>query len=355
MAYTTINKCTSFFNTVLYTGNGSTNAITGAGFQPDFTWLKARSAANDHQLYDAVRGATKYLRSESTDGEGTAATGLTAFNSDGFTLGSAGTTNNNSTTFASWNWKGGTTSGITTNGSTVITPSAYSFNTTSGFGIYKYTGNGNTTTKVAHGLGKVPTMMLIKKTSASGDNWMVYTKGVGPDTALQLDNNGSTAGGSDRFYDTTPDTVNFTLGNHTSVNANGATYIAYIFCDVQGFSQSGLYTGNGNTTSPTFVYTGFKPHWVLTKPNAANEAWQLTDLARDNAVGSNGNGTGARLQPHLSSAENSNATWASVHKYSNGFAPQHDDGVSNLDGRTYIYMAFGQSIVGSNNIPANAR
>jgi len=354
MAYTTISKSSLHFNTKLYTGNGSTNAITGVGFQPDLTWLKNRLNSNDHQLYDAVRGATKYLRSESTDGEGTAATGLTAFNTDGFTLGSAGTTNNNSASMCSWNWKGGTTSGITTNGSTVVTPSSYSFNTTNGFGIYKYTGNGNTTTKVAHGLGKVPTMILIKKTSASGDNWMVYTQAVGNDTALQLDNNGASSGGSDRFYDTTPDTVNFTLGNHTSVNANGATYVAYVFCDVVGFSKQGMYTGNGNATNPPFVYTGFKPHYVLTKPNAAADSWQITDMARDDVIGG-GNGTGARLRADLANSEDTNTTWAAVHKYSNGFSPQGTDGITNMDGRTYIYMAFGQSLVGSNNVPCTAR
>jgi hypothetical protein len=149
--------------------------------------------------------------------------------------------NDNGETMVLWSWKGGTTSGITTNGSTVITPSAYSFSATSGFSAVKYTGNGNTTTKVAHGLGAAPKWILIKKTSAD-ENWSVYHVGAGNDTSLTLNSNGGTTGGSNRFYDTTPDSVNFTLGDSGLVNGSGDTYIAYCFAEVPGFSKFGFYS-----------------------------------------------------------------------------------------------------------------
>ena len=172
MAYTTINKSTDYFNTKLYTGNGSAgNAQTGIGHQPDFVWLKSRTNGEYHNLYDSIRGATKRLSSNLNSTE-TTISGLTSFNSDGFTVGAADTANQNSQNFVAWNWKAGTTSGITTNASTDTTPSSYSFNQTSGLSIVKYSGNGSTPTKIAHGLGVAPKMIIVKRLTGTAD-WVV--------------------------------------------------------------------------------------------------------------------------------------------------------------------------------------
>ena len=161
MAYTTIKKPSDYFNTKLYTGNGGTNAITGVGFQPDFTWIKARSAARDHNLYDSVRGATKWLDSHQTVAEATQSNGLTSFDLDGFSVGNLIKSNNNSETYASWNWLADNTSGSSnTDGSITSTVSA---NTTSGFSIVSYTGNGSSSATVGHGLGVIPKMVICKK------------------------------------------------------------------------------------------------------------------------------------------------------------------------------------------------
>ena len=350
MAYITFQPH-DYFNTLLYTGTGSTNALTGVGFAPDMIWGKNRGQTYNHQINDTVRGANKQLAPNNTNAQETNSGELTAFGSDGFTVGSGGTLNGNGDGIVSWNWKAGTTSGIATNGSTVITPSAYSFNQTSGFSIVQYTGNGNTTTKVAHGLGAAPKWIIIKKTSAGGDNWKVYHVGIGNTTALQLDNNGATSGGSDNFYDTTPDTVNFTLGNHTSVNANGATYIAYCFAEKTGFSKFGKYSGNVNLDGP-FIYTGFKPAWVMIKSSTlANQSWTIFNNGLDSF-----NEMTNTLQADTNGAEDGNTGYNDADFVSNGFKIREDNDNINATGQDYVYMAFAEApIVGTNNIPATAR
>jgi len=340
-----------YFNTKLYTGNNSTNAQTGVGFQSDLSWFKRRDSGAQHSLFDSVRGVTKGLASNATDAESTITDALTSFDSDGFTLGSdsGNYINLNSATYVAWNWKGGTTSGITTNGSTVVTPSAYSFNQTSGFSIVKYAGNGNTTTKVAHGLGAAPKMIIIKNLDDGGDNWKVYHVGIGNTTALQLDNTGSTSGGSDNFYDTDPDTVNFTLGNHVSVNNSGENYIAYCFAEVRGFSKIGSYTGNGNTDGP-FIYTGFKPAFVIIKKSTGSaQDWIMIDNKRGVF-----NTFGERLYTNLNDAEDTSGEYFDF--YSNGFVVKTNTALWNNDNSTYVYMAFAEEpLVASNGDPATAR
>ena len=166
-----------FFNSVLHTGNGSELAVSGVGFQPDFTWIKNRTNVDYHVLTDSVRGATKYVRSNDTTIETTDAQGLKSFDSDGYTLGTQNQVNEVSANFVGWNWKAGTTSGIATNGSTTITPSSYSFNQTAGFSILIYTGNITSGAKLAHGLGATPDFVMIKSLAATKD-WGVYNKGM---------------------------------------------------------------------------------------------------------------------------------------------------------------------------------
>ena len=286
MAYTTINKSTDYFNTKLYTGNGSTNAISSVGHQPDLVWLKERSSAGAGLLFDAVRTATKFVRSSDNAAEVTAADTLTAFNSDGFTLGAdAGNyaANQNSETYVAWNWKAGTTSGITTTNST-ITPSGYSFNQTAGFSIIKYPGN-SSIARCPHGLGVAPKMIFIKDLGDT-NNWQVYNASIGNTKMLELNTTVAQESTSARWNNTSPDSVNWTMGTTGAVNGNGANYIAYCFAEKTGYSKISSYTGNGNADG-AFIYTGFKPAWILIKKTSGAASWYLHDNRRSSAGGFN--------------------------------------------------------------------
>jgi len=346
MAYTTINKSTDYFNTKLYTGNGGTQSITGIGHQPDFNWIKCRSNNTDHALQDIVRGNTKSLQSNSNSADATVTNGVTAFTSDGFNLGAGGDVNTSGRTYCSWNWKANGASSANTDGSINSTVSA---NTTSGFSIVKYTGTGSNAT-VGHGLGVAPSMIIFKRLVGSGWNWTVYHKSMGNNyfMSLNLTNAKSNTSSSTYFQDTTPTSSVFSIGN--SGHLNGDDIIAYCFAEKQGYSKFGSYVGNGSATDGTFIYTGFKPAFVITKSTTV-EAWQMTDSVRDKNVSPNF----ARLVPNLADQESTNTTWAKVEKFSNGFKIGGNDSISNESGTTYIYMAFGQSLVGSNNVPCTAR
>ena len=222
-----------FFNTKLYTGTGSSNAITGVGFQPDATWIKGRNTTYNHVFTDAVRGVTEELYPNTTGAEVTNAQGLTAFGSDGFTVGTDAGYNGNTNTYVSWNWKAGTTTGIATDGSTTITPSAYSFNQTSGCSIIKYTGNGTAGAKLAHGLGATPDFFIIKGLDATTD-WDVYHSSLGATKWLELNADGSVSTSTNRWNDTEPDSVNITLGDSTHVN-DSSDFVAYCFSAKRGY------------------------------------------------------------------------------------------------------------------------
>jgi hypothetical protein len=341
--YTTINKSTDHFNTKLYTGNGSTNAQTGVGFQPDFTWLKARSESEYHFLYDAVRGATKGISSDLSAAEATYSDGLTAFASDGFTLGSSNGINRSGTTYASWNWKAGGGQGSSnTDGS--INTTYTSANTTSGFSIVTYSGNATAGATVGHGLGVTPKMILIKNRNNSGWSWRVYHKSLGATKNLRLDTDVADATSSIEFNNTEPTSTVFSVGTSTGVNESSNNYLAYCFAEKTGYSKFGSYVGNNNSNG-TFVYTGFKPAFIMMKSTAANENWTIYDNKRASF-----NPSTVRLHPNLNNAESSSTD---LDLLSNGFKLRTTGGNSN-DG-TLIYMAFGQSLVGSNNVPCTAR
>jgi hypothetical protein len=345
MSYITFQP-NNYFNNVLHTGTGSAASITGVGFQPDMVWSKQRNGTDNHVIIDAVRGVTKLIQPDTSTAEQTGSQTLTSFDSDGFSVGTDAGWNGNSNTYVMWNWKGGTTSGITTNGSTVITPSAYSFSATSGFSAVKYTGNGNTTTKVAHGLGAAPKWILIKKTNSSED-WSVYHVGAGNDTSLTLNSNGGTTGGSNRFYDTTPDSVNFTLGDSGLVNGSGDTYIAYCFAEVPGFSKFGKYQGINDADGP-FIYTGFRPAWFMIKRVSSGYSWAM----KDNKVNPR-NPVSVEMYANDNSADTSGSE---IDFVSNGVKIRSTSGTYNHSGIDYIYMAFAEApLVGSNNIPCTAR
>jgi len=348
MAYTTIDKSSLHFNTKLYTGNGSTNAITGVGFQPDFTWIKRRDTTSSNQLFDAVRGVTKRVFSDTNEAESTSATTLTSFDTDGFTVSTHTGLNASSGTYASWNWLAGTTSGITTDGNTTITPDGYSFNQTSGFSVIKYTGNGTAGAKLPHGLGAEPHLVIVKTTNLVGEPWQVYSKALGNTNRLFLNlTNASTS--ATEWNSTTPDSVNVTLGNGTHINSSGNNFIAYCFAPVKGFSKFGSYTGNGNADG-TFIYTGFKPVWVMIKQSSsAGNNWWIIDNKR---VGYNSQNN--VLFSSLNNAEETSVA-NNIEILSNGFKLRATGSGINASGSTYIYIAFGQSLVGSNNVPCTAR
>ena len=341
MAYTTIKKPSDYFNTKLYTGNSTTLSVTGVGFQPDWTWIKDRtSAGDDHALYDVVRGATKRIRSNQTDAENTQSTGLTSFDSDGFTVGTNGASNGNGDTFVSWNWLASNTTASNTDGSITTTVSA---NTTSGFSIIKYTGTGVNAT-VGHGLGVAPKVVIYKKLTVA-EYWYVYTDASGWNQRLHL--NGTQAKAtSTTLQSTSPTSSVVSISTDGSVNQSGQEYIMYCFAEKQGFSKFGSYTGNGNADG-TFVYTGFKPAFVICKRTNLTGQWNISDNKR--------NGFNPQTPPlYAESSEVENSAFYPFDFYSNGFKARQTSSSINGSGDTYIYMAFAEEpLVGDN--PATAR
>ena len=455
----TVNNGKLYFNSVLYTGNGnSSRNITGVGFGTDFTWLKARSESEYHFLYDAVRGVTKGLSSDLNAAEATYSDGLTAFVSDGFTLGSSNGINRNGTTYASWSWlaagtapsntyavkvvsdsgnkyrfddfgtsavtieisEGGTftfdqsdssnnghplrfatqadaanssqyTTGVTTNGTpgqagaytriTVAasaptlfyyctnhsgmggqanTPTTNSFsnfagtiqsnispNTTSGFSIVSYTGTGVANKTIGHGLGTTPGMIIVKNRSIT-EEWRVWQQKLGgPTYKLALNDAGAADQGSSVFNGQSATT--FTVGTDPSVNGNGNSIIAYCFNDVQGYSKFGSYTGNGNANG-TFIYTGFKPAFIMIKETTNAGNWTLYDNKR---AGFNSKST--FLYANTNAAEDtSNTIWLDM--LSNGFKILESNNLVNRSGGNYIYMTFAENpFTSSAGTPVTAR
>jgi len=341
MAYTTIDNPVEYFNTVLYTGTGASNARTGVGFQPDWVWIKGRSGATDHALYDAVRGVTKQLESNTTTAETTEATGLTAFGTDGFTVGALAQLNTSAATYVAWNWLANGAGVSNTDGTISSTVSA---NTTSGFSIVSYTGNATLSQTIGHGLGVAPRMIIFKTRSGDSD-WGVYHESMTNTKRIILNQTGAsgnfTWGGS-------PTSSVFYVNNDGLVNGSGSTYIAYCFAEVKGFSKFGSYTGNGSADG-TFTYTGFKPSFILVKnTTTAGTNWQIVDNKR---VGYNG--ANHRLYPDDSAAESTTQT---LDILSNGFKAITTNNLVNASGGTYIYMAFAENpFVSSTGIPTTAR
>ena len=347
MAYTTINKPTEHFNTKLYTGNGGTQTISGIGFQPDFTWVKSRNYAYYHYLQDAVRGSSNVLYTNNNDAEATGVTaGISAWNSDGYVTGSQGALNGNGKTFVAWNWKANGTGSANTVGSINSTVSA---NTTSGFSIVSYTGNGGSTPKtVGHGLGVAPKMIIIKPRNLTYD-WMTYNENVGATKGMCL-NTTQAPFTSSNFNDTAPTTSVFSVKNNATNETNG-NYIAYCFAEKQGFSKFSSYIGNGNNDG-TFVYTGFKPAFVLVKRTDAVANWSLIDNTRDPF-----NVTYHFLEPNVSDVEfTPSGPQAAFDFCSQGFKCRSTNGSINASGGSYVYMAFAEApLVGNNNVPCTAR
>ena len=316
------------FNTLLYTGNGGTQSITGLEFQPDWVWLKKRNGTTNHLVFDSVRGTNKSLNSNGGGSEDTSSTNkLTSFNSDGFTLGSNASGNNNSDTYVAWNWKGGGSASSNGDGSLTASVSA---NTTAGFSIGTYTGQSSGSATVGHGLGVAPDV-VITKSRTSSSNWYIYHKSIGQDGWIILDSNGAATTGNSAVWNPAPTSSVFTYGSGL---VNQGDVVFYAFSEVAGYNKFGSYTGNGSSDG-TFVFTGFRPAYVLVKDISSSYSWDLHDNKRDPD-----NVTEESLAPNLSNAED---TYDAKDFLANGFKLRSSSNSLNKSGDTYIYLAFAES------------
>ena len=356
MAYTTIDDPSAYFQTTLYTGNGGTNAITNTGnsdLQPDWIWFKRRDGADNHIVFDVVRGVTKAIYPDLNNAEDNLADSLASFNSDGFTLGadtgSGGSINGSSETNVAWQWKAGGSASSNSDGSITSSVSA---STDAGFSIVSYTGNATNGATVGHGLGAVPEM-LIGKDLSDTSGWGVWNKDLTnggyrltlSTTDAQSDDT-ALFGGSSR---TVPTSSVFTLGSGGGLNGANANII-YAFSSVKGYSKIGSYTGNGNLDGP-FCFTGFKPAFVLGKRTDSAGGWWLSDNKRSSGFNLNDE----YLVADSSNAEQNDGSFASDF-LSNGWKARATNGNFNADGGKYIYMAFAESpFVTSTGVPATAR
>ena len=330
MAYTAIDDPELYFQTVIYTGDGNTGrSITLDGsedMQPDLVWIKNRDTARKNNVYDSVRGTTKRIVSDSTVAEDTAGNGLTAFNSDGFTTGSETDTNNDTDGIVAWCWKE---------------------SATAGFDILTYTGNATNRT-ISHNLSAVPQVVIVKRTDATTAWSSLHLNGVGSEYRMVLNDTAAPEDDATMWQDTDPTSSVFTLGTSSSTNVNTGTYVAYLFSEKQGFSKFGSYEGNGNADG-TFIYTGFRPAMIIFKQyNTSGGQWYTYDNKRGQ------NELDDHLYPNLTSAEATGDNAIDI--LSNGFKMRSNNGDSNADAGTYIYMAFAEApFVNSNGVPCNAR
>jgi len=352
MAYTPIDDSEAHFQTKLYTGNGTDDtAITLDGAEdmaPDFVWIKKRNSAENHVLFDTVRTATKYLFADTNAAEATDTGSLKAFTSDGFTLGTAGRSNNNTNTFAAWCWKAGTTSGIS--GSADITPSAYSISQAAGMSIVKYTGSTGATRTVLHGLGSAPDMIFIKMLTGGTNGWIVGGNNIVSNWGGVLVLNNTAAIFTNAYFGgAVPNSTTFSISNTSEVNSAN-THIAYCFRSIQGFSKFGSYIGNANDNG-TFVYTGFKPAFVIIKKRDGSDGWNMWD----NKINPFNEVT-KFLSPDSNEAEQTGSSDHQLDFLSNGFKCRESGGETNGSGGNYIYLAWAEApFVNSNGVPCNAR
>ena len=354
MAYTTIDDPSAHFQTMLYTGNASLTALTNDGnsdLQPDWIWIKDRDNARSHEIYDSSRGATKRIQSDSNGAESTQANNLQAFQSDGFQIGSGNGVNQASQTLAAWQWKanGGTTSS-NSDGSLASTVQA---NTTAGFSIVTWTADGGGAKTIGHGLGAVPKWIITKNRTDASTNWQIYhaSNTSAPQTEVIYFTTGATQDYDGFMADTAPTSSVFTVGGDGSMNGtSGKNIVAYCFAEKQGYSKFGGYTGNGNADGP-FVYTGFKPAWLMTKRTDSTSDWNMYDNKRNTF-----NKVDKVLQAEGNDAEYTSGSGVILDFLSNGFKVRGTGSGINADGGSYIYMAFAQHpFVSSKGVPATAR
>ena len=339
-----VTQATDHFNTVLYTGNGSTQDVV-VGFQPDWLWIKNRENTYNHVAYDSSRGATKRLEISQSTAESTVSNAVTDFTATGggFSLGGDGATNQDTKGIVAWAWKanGGTTTTNDASATSVGTiDSVYQANTTQGFSIVTHTGTGSAGT-IAHGLGKKPALIITKGLS-SGYSWFVYNHKSGATKATILNTTAAEDSYSTTYNNTEPTTSVFSVGTATATNGSGINYIHYIFAEIEGYSKFDKFVGNNLLDGP-FVYLGFRPAWIMAKRADSTSDWFILDNKRSpqNVVGGGGVGQFAANQYYV---ESSLSTYAIVDFLSNGFKMRSDMnyGYWNASGGTYIYLAFAE-------------
>ncbi len=336
-AQTDDNFPQKLFSPLLYTGTGSTNALTGLGFQPDLTWIKERGGANDHKLTDSTRGVTKSLESNTTAGEATDSNGLTAFGSDGFTVGSDAVYNNSSDTYVAWNWRAN--GGTTTTDTSGDIDGVYQTNDC-GFSIMKYTGNGSNAQTVPHGItvggvATAPSYVIMKNLPDSSNNWRNWSIGYDngdADSYAEFNDSAWLANqGSGGLFTAKPTDTMLTLTDYSAINASGKAVIVYSFANVEGFIKSGSYVGNANDDG-VFVYTGFKPAFFMCKPIVTGN-WRIQDNKRTPF-----NVADKTLYPNHSDAEESNSS-NEIDLLSNGVKMRASDSNYN-QATTFVYLAM---------------
>ena len=331
-----------FFDTLLYTGNGTTGqSITGLEFKPDFVWIKSRSFANNSHLFDSVRGVNKILRSSTDDDEDTISGVMSSFNDGGFTVQEAGgnnATNDDSSTFVAWCWKAG---GAAVSNSDGAITSSVSVNEEAGFSIVSYTGNGNSTATIGHGLGKAPKWIITKCRSTSTQaDWVVWHESLSNDKNVFLNQtNAETTPSYGHITDPSNSLINVSKSSGNQTNASGETYISYCWTEIPGFSKFGSYTGNGSADGP-FLHLGFRPAFIMLKRYDTTNNWHIADSKRQNSY----NPVTAQIYPNLSTAE---VAQVDLDILSNGFKIRNSANFENASGGTYIYMAFAEQPSGT--------
>ena len=337
MAYTTIDDPTDYFNTILYAGTGSSQSIS-VGFQTDWTWIKDRDSTENHNIFDTIRTATKRISSNRSNAEDTQAQQLTAFGSNGFTVGTDSGANHSGRNYTSWNWLAGGSASSNTNGSI---NSSVSVNTTAGFSICSWTHDGGNST-IGHGLGAIPQVVITKERNAVG-SWNSYFSGIGNAHRIVLQ--GTNAKISSSLWNSTTPTANV-FSMNDSITSN---MIAYCFTEKKGYSKFGTYTGNGNADG-SYIHLGFRPAFtILKKSSSSGNRWVINDSKR-----SPSNVVNKSLFADFNSADST--TSQEIDYLSNGFKLRTTSSNHNTSGHTYIYMAFAESpFTNSNGVPCNAR
>jgi len=314
LAAPSIKRSRQYFDARLRTGTGAAASVSDLEFAPDLVWIKSRSAATDHGLYDAVRGVQKQLESNTTTAETTETTGLTAFGSNGYTVGALAQLNTNTATYVDWSWKE---------------------SVTSGFDIVTYVGNGTNRT-ISHNLGAIPKLIIVRSREAtSTGRWLVQHGTYGAARYAYLNETFAfdTANANLRWNSTDPTSSVFSLGTSSDGNHTGDNYVGYLFAEIAGFSRMNSYTGNGSSDGP-FVWCGFRPSFVMIKRGDSTENWSVQDDARNSF-----NVVDARLKPNSADAEGIGSA-QNVDFLANGFKIRNTDAEKNASGGTYIFAAF---------------
>ena len=360
-AYTTIDDSSAYFKVQAYAGNGTDgHAITfddtDTDMQPDFIWMKGRTFSDNYTLYDQPRGTNKYLHSDTTSIQYDNADpnfGVKSFDSDGFTLGQWSALNRSSEDHIAWCWKANGAGSANSDGNTTTTKT--SANTTSGFSIITYEGDGAAAT-LGHGLGAVP-HFIIQKNIDDTENWQVYhhKNTSEPETDyLTLNTTNATGDQSSRWNDTAPTSTLISIGSDSSVSQSGESMVMYAWSEKQGFSKFGSFIGNGNADGP-MIFTGFKVRWVLVKNAGGVETWNIWDSERTSSGG--GNLVDKDLSTNHTRAEQSGSAGVKVVDFlSNGFKVRGSNTELNQSGYTHIYAAFAETpFVNSEGVPTTAR